>query len=503
MPRQGQEDRPSGTTTVPELSDEAWSSIYLASEWIEPGGREMLKDINPYDQAAITEVPMATREDADQAFEQATHAVQENRDRTPQALAQPIDEAMRIIEDNAENIASMLAIESGCAAPFGAFQVHQITMPMMREASSFPFRASGENISSVIPGKENVIKRQPAGVVSVISPWNVPLHLSMRAVAPALALGNAVVLKPSSETPITGGLLLAWLFDQTSLPDGLLSVLPGKGSELGDYISGHPASRVVAFTGSTEVGKQVAAKAASVMARPAMELGGNNAHIVLDDADLEQAVASGIFGSFIHQGQICMRNNRHLVHASLYEEYIERFTERAQELTWGDPQDGGTVVGPVINQRQRDKILGIIEDTVEEGAEITTGGQAHGLVIEPTVLRDVTNDMTAAQNEIFGPVAPIISFEDDEEAIVLANATPQGLSGSVHTTDLQRGYRIANGVETGMIHINDQGINDEPHVPFGGVKESGLGRYNSDTIIDEMTELKWVSFQLEPRKYPI
>lgn len=493
----------SESRTVPDVSDDAWSRFYLAGEWVEPGDREMIKDLNPYDQSAIAEVPMATREDADQAYEEVTRAVREHRDRTPQALARPIEEAMQLIEDNAEAIASLLAAESGCAAPFGAFQVHQITLPMMREASSFPSRATGETISSVIPGKENIIKRQPAGIATVISPWNVPLHLSMRAVAPALALGNGVVLKPSSETPITGGLLLAWAFEQTSLPTGLLSVLPGKGSELGDYIAGHPASRVVAFTGSTEVGKQVAAKAASVLARPAMELGGNNAHIVLDDADVEQAVASGIFGSFIHQGQICMRNNRHLVHASLYEEYVERFTERASSLTWGDPQDPETVIGPVINQRQRDKIMTLIEDTVDQGAKITTGGEAHGLVIEPTVLRDVTNDMPAAQNEIFGPVAPIIPFEEDEEAIELANATPQGLSGSVHTTDLQRGYRIANGVETGMIHINDQGINDEPHVPFGGVKESGLGRYNADTIIDEMTELKWISFQLEPREYPI
>lgn len=494
--------KPTTSSTRATLDDD-WTNLYIGGEWVDGGTRKTIVDKNPYDGSVIAEVPGATKQDVDRAFDAAVEAQRAHRDRTPQELAQPLVEAIAIIEQNAKPIASLLAIESGCAEPFGEFQVHMITLPMMREAASFPFRAFGQNIKSIIPGKENIVKRQPAGVVTVISPWNVPLHLSMRAVAPALALGNAVVLKPASDTPICGGLLLAKVFDQTSLPKGLLSVLPGSGSDIGDHVAGHPKSRVVAFTGSTEVGREVAAKAARNLARPAMELGGNNAHIVLDDADVERAVAGGIFGSFVHQGQICMRINRHLVHESIYEEYVRAFTERTRALKHGDPRDPEVVVGPVINERQKEKIMTLIQQTLDAGAKVTVGGKARGLVIEPTVLRDVTNDMPAAQNEVFGPVAPIIPFADDNEAIRLANATANGLSGSVHTRDLRRGYLIADAVETGMIHVNDQSVNDEPHIPFGGVKGSGMGRYNTEAIIDEMTELKWISFQIQPREYPL
>lgn len=489
------------TPTKATLGDD-WTHFYLAGEWVEGGSRRTIVDRNPFDGSVVAEVPAATKEDVDKAFDKAVEAQRANRQRTPQELAQPITEAIDIIEQNAKEIASLLAVESGCTAPFGDFQVHMITLPMMREAASFPFRAFGQNIKSIIPGKENIIKRQAAGVVAVISPWNVPLHLSMRAVAPALALGNAVVLKPASDTPICGGLLLAKVFDQTSLPKGLLSVLPGGGSDIGDDVSGHPKARVVAFTGSTEVGRDVASRAARNLARPAMELGGNNAHVVLDDADLDQAVAGGVFGSFIHQGQICMRITRHLVHEAVYEKYVEKLTEKTRQLRWGDPRDPEVVVGPVINERQKEKIMTLLQQTIDAGAKVTTGGRAHGLVIEPTVLRDVTNGMPAAQNEVFGPVAPVIPFSTDEEAIRLANDTINGLSGSVHTRDIRRGYLIADNIETGMVHVNDQSINDEPHVPFGGVKGSGMGRYNTETIIDEMTELKWISFQIEPRRYP-
>jgi aldehyde dehydrogenase (NAD+) len=296
--------------------------------------------------------------------------------------------------------------------------------------------------------------------------------------------------------------MIAKIFDQTSLPKGLLSVVPGPGGEIGDYIAGHQKAHVVAFTGSTEVGKQVSSKAAFVLARPAMELGGNNAHIVLEDADLDRAIAGGIFGSFVHQGQICMRINRHLVHRSLYEEYVRRFTERTRALKWGDPLDEATIIGPVINEKQRDKIMKFIEESVRQGGRITTGGKAHGLIVEPTVLQDMKNDYAAAYNEVFGPVAPIIPFDTDEEAVALANGTPYGLSGSVHSRDLQRAYLVASRVDTGMIHINDQSVNDEPHVLFGGVKSSGMGRYNSNRIIDELTEMKWISFQIQPRQYP-
>jgi NAD-dependent aldehyde dehydrogenases len=479
-----------------------WNQFYLDGNWIEQEKRKAITDRNPFNDEIIADVPAADIKDADRAFELAEKAQAKYSYRTPQEMAQPIVEAISIIEAHWEDISHLLMTESGSTLNKSIFEVQQVALPMMREATSFPFRAFGSYAPSVIPGKENIVKRVPAGIVSVISPWNVPLHLSMRAVAPALALGNAVILKPSSDTPITGGLLLAWIFDQTSLPKGLLSVLPGSGATIGDHIASHPLNRVIAFTGSTEVGAGVASKAAAVMARPAMELGGNGPHIVLEDADLDRAVAGGIFGSFFHQGQICMRINRHLVHRSLYEAYVAMFTERAANLAFGDPIDPKTIIGPVINKSQRDKIMNYIQKSIEAGAVLTTGGKAHGLVIEPTVLRDMRNEMPAAWNEVFGPVAPIIQFDTDEEAIQMANATRYGLSASVHSRDLEHALQIASRINSGMVHINDQSIQDEPHVPFGGMKMSGMGRYNGEAIIEELTELKWVSIQHEPRKYP-
>jgi aldehyde dehydrogenase (NAD+) len=481
--------------------ESGWSSLYVAGRWIDRGNRHVIKDQNPYTGEVIAEVQSATAKDVDLAFDTGSRSSDVFIGRTPKELTQPIQEGINVILANREGISRLIVAESGSTINKALFELDNICVPMMQEAASFPFWAFGESMTSVIPGKENVVKRQPIGAVSVISPWNFPLHLSMRAVAPALALGNSVVLKPSSDTPICAGLLLAKIFDQTSLPKGLFSVLPGSGGDIGDLVAKHPKTRVVAFTGSTEVGVGVASKAAHHLARPAMELGGNNAHIVLEDADVDRAVEAGIFGSFFHQGQVCMRNNRHFVHQSLYEEYVDKFTHAASSLKWGDPGDPSTSIGPIINEKQKTKIMTFIQQSVDQGAKITTGGQAHGLVIEPTVMRDVKNEYAIAQNEVFGPVAPIIAFDNDNEAIQLANSTPYGLSGSVHGRDLQRAYRVALQVKTGMIHINDQGINDEPHVPFGGVKSSGMGRYNSNTIVDELTELKWISFQMHPRVY--
>ena len=282
----------------------------------------------------------------------------------------------------------------------------------------------------------------------------------------------------------------------------MLNVVTGRGSEVGDRIAGHPEADVVAFTGSTEVGKHVAGTAATNLATPAMELGGNNVHIVTEDADLDRAVDGGVFGSFLHSGQVCISVNRHLVHEDVYDEYVHRLTERAEELPTGTAHEPQTVVGPIIDESQRDQILDFVEQTVDAGATVETGGGHDGLVVEPTVLSDATNDMAAACNEHFGPVAPVIPFSDDDEAVEMANSTDYGLSGSVHSGDVGRARDIADRIDTGMIHINDQPINDEPHVPFGGVGDSGMGRYNGEAVLEEFTEQKWISVQREERDYP-
>ncbi|MFC4248313.1 aldehyde dehydrogenase family protein [Natribaculum luteum] len=480
--------------------DADWNGLYIDGEWRSPGDRETIAVENPATRETVNEVPAGTVDDVDEAFEVAAAAQEEWQDVLPQERGEIIQEVQDLVEEHHDELTELLAIESGSARP-KASREFTSTGEMMHDVVTYPFRMTGSHSQSKIASKENIVKREPVGVVSVISPWNFPFQLSLRAVAPAIALGNAVVLKPASETPISGGLLIARLFEMAGLPDGVLNVVTGHGSEIGDRVASHPELSAVAFTGSTEIGQRVAKNAAEQLALPAMELGGNNPHVVLEDANVGEAVDAGIFGSFMHQGQICISINRHLVHESLYDEYVERFVERASELPVGDPLDEDTIVGPIINETERDNILEYVEKSVEQGATLELGGSADGLFVEPTVLSEMDNDMAAACNEHFGPVAPIIPFETDEEAIELANATEYGLAASVHSTTISRARDVADEIEAGMVHINDQPINNEPHVPFGGTKASGMGRYNGEWIIDELTEPKWTSIQHEPRDY--
>jgi aldehyde dehydrogenase (NAD+) len=484
---------------LPTLGGDGWESLYLNGEWRTR--EERLDGEDPYTREAITAVSAADEDTVDEAYEIAAEAQQGWAEAPPQRRAEVIQNALEVIEERREELIELLARESGSTRLKAEIELGTAT-GMMEVAAGFPFDSAGQHDRSTIPGKENIVKREPVGVVGVISPWNFPFHLSMRAVAPALALGNAVVLKPASDTPITGGLALARIFEAAGLPEGVLNVVPGRGSEIGDRVAGHEIPRVIAFTGSTPIGRGVASQAAEALSMPAMELGGNNAHIVLSDADLDRAVDAGVFGSFVHQGQVCISINRHLVHESLYDDYVAALADRAESLSTGDPKDEGTIIGPIINGSQRDQMAEYIEETVDQGATLEAGGEFEELVVEPTVLSDVENDMAAACNEHFGPIAPVIPFSDDEEAISLANATEYGLSGSVHSTDRERAERVADRVETGMIHINDQPVNDEPHVPFGGVGASGIGRYNGDAIKEELTTTKWISVQREAREYP-
>jgi aldehyde dehydrogenase (NAD+) len=293
------------------------------------------------------------------------------------------------------------------------------------------------------------------------------------------------------------------LFEEAGLPDGVLNVVTGSGSDTGEYVSDHETPAVVSFTGSASVGRHVAENAARNIALPSLELGGNNPHVVTADADLDQAVDAGFFGSFAHQGQVCISINRHVVHEEVYDEYVDRLASRAEELTVGDPLDENTDVGPIINKSQREDMMELVEESVDQGATVETGGSHDDLFVEPTVLADATNDMPVASNEHFGPIAPVIPFSDETEAVEIANDTEYGLSASVHAGDLERGRDIADAIESGMVHVNDQPLNDDPHVPFGGVKESGLGRYNGEWIVDELTRTKWISVQREDRDYPL
>ncbi|WP_276299781.1 aldehyde dehydrogenase family protein [Halorussus lipolyticus] len=482
-------------------TDDSWNALYLDGEWVEDEDRDTIAVENPATREQLTEVPAGTEEDVDLAYESAAEAQDDWADKSADERNEVIENAIGILDEKRDEILESLAVESG-SANAKAFAEWQTAKGMAHHATGFGEKMGTEEHDSMIPGKENEVERVPEGVVGVISPWNFPFNLSLRAVVPALATGNSVVLKPASSTPVVGGLLIARIFEEAGLPDGVLNVVTGKGSDIGDRMASHPELDVMAFTGSTEVGKRVASLAGETLALPAMELGGNNPYVVTEDADVDAAVDSAVFGSFLHQGQICISINRHLVHESVYDEYVEKLAERAESLPIGDPRERENVIGPVIDEGQRDDLIDYIEETVEAGATLETGGEADGLFVEPTVLSDAENDMPAACNEHFGPIAPVIPFSDEDEAVELANDTEYGLAGAVHTTDLDRGRDLADRIDAGMVHVNDQPINEEPAIPFGGMKASGIGRYDGDEIFHEFTQTKWISVQNEPREYP-
>ncbi|QLH83324.1 aldehyde dehydrogenase family protein [Halosimplex pelagicum] len=488
--------------------DDDWNALYVDGEWTAAESDETLAVEDPSTREQVATVPAAVEADVDAAYEAAAAAQSEWADAPPARRAEVIQNAIEALQAHSDEVIELLAHEAGGSAIMGETSV-QIATDQAGEAATLPRRAKGEHAASNVPGKEHIVKRHPRGVVTVISPWNFPLNLSMRAVAPALATGNAVILKPATNTPITGGLLFAKLFEEVGLPAGVLNVVTGSGSDIGDRVAGHPESDVVTFTGSTEVGRHVAAVAGENLAEQSMELGGNNAHVVTADADIDRAVDSATFGSFVHQGQVCISINRHVVHEDIYDEYVDALVDRAESLAVGSAHEGDTVVGPIVDESQRDEMLDYVERSVDAGATLETGGgtaQQDGvddtLIVEPTVLSDVTNDMPAACNEHFGPIAPVIPFSDIDEAVAIANDTEYGLAGSVHAGDLGVGMDIADRMETGQVHINDQPINDEAHVTFSGSKASGVGGYNDGAILEQLTETKWISIQREPREYP-
>lgn len=479
-----------------------WNKQYINGKWREGTSERIFKNENPYNGEVLAEIRLASKADVDEAYEAARQA-QVEWGRTPAIMrSNIIEKAISIIERRVEELAHLLIEEAGSTHLKANVELHHIAIGFMKEAATYPLRMHKESIPSIIPGKENTLTRSPVGVVGVISPWNFPFHLTMRSVVSALATGNGVVLKPATFTYITGGLAIAEIFEEAGLPKGVLNVVVGSGGEIGDYMVEHPIPRLISFTGSTEVGQRIGSLAGGKLKKTALELGGNNAFIVLEDANIEQAVSAAIFGKFMHQGQICMAVNRFIVDRKVYPQFIEQFMEKTLQLKSGNPMEKDTVIGPLIERKQVDRILGLIDKGLSEGARLVLEGTAEGNLITPYILVDVSNEMEIAQEEIFGPVAVIIPVDGEEEAIRLANQSAFGLSGAVFSGSAERGVRIAEQVHTGMIHVNDQTVNDEPHIAFGGEKASGLGRFNGEWALEEFTTVKWISIMHQPRQYP-
>ena len=491
------------TITKKILRYSGFDGQYINGSWRAGRSGRTLIDTDPYTGKPVESLVLADKSDLNEAYEAAAQAQPAWAGLLPAQRAAVMLRSANLIETRREEIIDWLIDESGSThvkAEVEWQMLHAITL----EAASFPHRVSGRILPIDEPGKESRVYRQPIGVIGVISPWNFPIYLSQRSIAPAIALGNAVVVKPAQDTPITGGLLLAKIFEEAGLPPGVLNVVVGASSEIGDAFTSHPIPGLISFTGSTAVGRHVMDLAATspMLKRVALELGGNSPFVVLDDADLDQAVRAAVVARFLHQGQICMSTNRIVVDASLYSEFVEKFTAHVRTLKYGDPHDPETVIGPVINTSQLASMLKHLKDTRDAGGRQVLGGDPVGLVLPPHVFADVTNDMPIAKNETFGPIAPIIKAHGEAEALRVANDTPYGLSSAVCTRDEGRGVRFALGIKAGMTHINDSSVDDTPTGPFGGEKNSGIGRFGGEWIIEEFTTAHWVTVQHTPKEYP-
>jgi benzaldehyde dehydrogenase (NAD) len=441
--------------------------------------------------------------DADDVAQAAAKAAAAQRDWAAASFeerAGVLRRAGALIEQHAPELQRWMIRETGSVQGMAGFGTY-VASQECYEAAALASRPVGEILPTAQP-RLSLLKRVPVGVVAVISPFNAPLILSSRSVAPALALGNAVVLKPDVRTSISGGFILEKVFADAGLPEGLLQVLPG-GPEAGQALITDPRIRVISFTGSTATGRAVAELAGRHLKRVHLELGGNSALVILDDADTDRAVSAGAWASFLHQGQICMTAGRHLVHESVADAYVEALSAHANNLPVGDPSAGDVALGPLIDANQREKVHGLVTSTVEAGARLAAGGSYEGLFYRPTVLDGVRPDMPAYAQEVFGPVAPIARFSSIDEAAQLAADSGYGLSLGILTRDVSKGLALADRIPTGIVHINDQTVNDEAVAPFGGVRDSGTGaRFGGAANLDAFTEQRWITVRGDVPAYP-
>jgi vanillin dehydrogenase len=478
--------------------------LLIGGSWRGASSGATYEKTNPYTAEPAGSAAAATRADARAAVDAAAEAFP-GWSSTPVAERRAVlDRAADLLLERQQDIAAIVTEETGATFGWGMFNV-ELAAGMLHAAGAHAAAVHDEEIESHIPGKKARAVRQPVGVVVGIAPWNAPVILGTRAVAAPLALGNTVVLKASEECPRTHAAIVSALED-AGVPAGVVNLIvndPADAADVVDELIAHPVVRRVNFTGSTRVGRIVAENAARHLKRVLLELGGKAPLVVLADADVERAVAAASFGSFFHQGQICMSTERIVIDRSIADDFAARLGERAAGLKVGDPREPETQIGPLVNKAALKRVTELVDDAVAHGAEVVTGGGADGPCFAPTVLKGVTPEMRIYGEESFGPVVSIVAVDGVDEAVRVANDTEYGLSSAVFGEDVDAALEVAQRLETGMCHINDTTVHDEPQMPFGGVKDSGWGRFGGHAATEEFTELRWITVQEEPREYPI
>ena len=477
--------------------------LYIAGGFCDATDGRTFEVSNPSTQQGFAQVADAGLGDLERAVGAAAQAFPQWSGLGPSERAACLLRAAQVAEKRKPDLIKALVEEAGSWIGKASYEADTV-VKFLRYAATTPYQVTGQTLPSDLD-RMSLVVRKPLGAIAVISPWNFPALLSTRGIATALAVGNTIVLKPAEDTPYSGGGFFAEVFAEAGVPAGAFNVLSCSRQNvaaLGEALIADRRIRGVSFTGSTGVGRVIGRLAGEHFKKCCLELGGKDALLVLDDADLKQAVHAATFGAFMHHGQICMATKRILVHADVAEEFTRRFAANVARLRAGDPTDPGKVIGPVINARQLARITEHLQDAVEKGAEVRTGGTHQGLFHEATVLAGVNADMRIYHEETFGPVVPVITIASDEEAIAIANESDYGLSAGIITRDQWRGVHIAERLQTGMAHINDSSVNDEPWIPFGGVKHSGVGRHGGIQSIEAFTETRWITVPRTARKYP-
>jgi acyl-CoA reductase-like NAD-dependent aldehyde dehydrogenase len=488
--------------------EQTWekSSIghFIGGEWVEAESGRCYQNRSPWSGEVLGEVAAGDEEDTRRAIEAAHVAFPGWAAALPARRQEVFLRAAEIVERRRTEILLALAMETGCGSHFGGVQV-SFAATLLRQAAGLAYQPNGQLLPSDVPGTRAMAVRRPVGVVAAIAPWNASLVLAGRAAVGPLALGNTVVLKPSEESPYTGGALWAEILQEAGLPDGAFNVVthaPGEAGTIADAFLASRHVRRLNFTGSTPTGRRLAEKAGGSLKRLVLQLSGQNPLLVLADADVDYAVDAATYGAFVHQGQVCMCARRIYVERPLADEFISRFAAKVAGLPTGDPRDPATVVGPVINEWALALLQRRVDEAVELGARVVAGGTPAPPCYPATVLVDVPDEAEIAQGETFGPVVLVEAVDSAEEAVARANDTDLGLAASVITGDTYRGLALAARLDAGIVHVNDQPVNDEPHMPFGGVKDSGWGRFGLGFAAEEFSELQWVTAREQDRSFP-
>lgn len=472
----------------------AQSEHWIDGAPVKPLGGKYYEDRNPLDDSVYSRAADGSAEDIDRAVQVAHRAFDTYRKTLPRDRELWLIRAADLLERDKQEIVDILVDEVGSPLGKAMFEI-DMSVRMFRAAAGIPRRLTGQTIPSDRPGCFSMSVREPVGVVASITPFNVPLVKAAKQVSVALACGNTVVALPSEEAPQIG-FKLARLLHEAGFPAGSYNMVTGFGAKIGDSLTSHPLVKTVCFCGSTRVGRHIAELCARDFKKFTLELGGKSPMVIMADADIDAAVEAASFAIFFFQGQACMAPSRMIVERPAAEAFLAKFAAKAKSMQMGDLRDIKTALGPIISERQRNRIRTHIEDASAKGAKVVTGGKWQGNKCEPTILTDVRPEMTVFAEETFGPVASIYVVDSLEEALKLANDTEYGLAASVFTKNIDKALQLAQGIHCGMVHINAPSLQDEPHVPFGGMGKSGFGREGTETDVEAMTEWKWITVQL-------